>query len=52
MGLNIAVGDLDEKAKGQGNFGNFHHEDWFAGDRKKRTNVSQWGKLKLMPKSP
>ena len=31
MGLNIAIGDLDEKAKGTGNFGNFHHEDWLAG---------------------
>jgi len=31
MGLNIAIGDLDEKEKGAGNFGNFHHEDWFAG---------------------
>ena len=25
MGLNIALGDLDEKEKGAGNFGNFHH---------------------------
>ncbi len=31
MGVNIAIGDLDEKEKGAGNFGNFHHEDWFAG---------------------
>ena len=31
LGLNIAIGDLDEKEKGAGNFGNFHHEDWFAG---------------------
>lgn len=27
MGLNIALGDLDQKEKGAGNFGNFHHED-------------------------
>ncbi|MDZ4286978.1 MAG: hypothetical protein U0984_03415, partial [Prosthecobacter sp.] len=49
MGLNIAVGDLDEKATGEGNFGNFHHEDWFAGEKGKRTHVRQWGKLRLMP---
>jgi SSS family solute:Na+ symporter len=49
MGLNIAVGDLDEKAKGTGNFGNFHHEDWFAGEKNKRTNVRQWGTLLMMP---
>lgn len=45
MGLNIAVGDLDEKAAGEGNFGNFHHEDWFAGQKDLRTNVRQWGTL-------
>ena len=49
MGLNIAVGDLDEKARGEGNFGNFHHEDWFAGEKDKRTEVRQWGTLRLMP---
>ena len=48
MGLNIAVGDLDEKEKGTGNFGNFHHEDWFAGEKNKRTNLRQWGTLRLM----
>lgn len=49
MGLNIAVGDLDEPEKGAGNFGNFHHEDWFAGEKNKRTNLRQWGSLRLMP---
>lgn len=49
MGLNIAVGDLDEKEKGAGNFGHFHHEDWFAGEKNKRTNVRQWGTLTMMP---
>ena len=51
MGLNIALGDLDEKEKGQGNFGNFHHEDWFAGERNKRTQLRQWGTLRMMPGS-
>lgn len=50
MGLNIAIGDLDEKAKGQGNFGNFLHEDWLAGAKNKRTNLRQFGRLRLLPK--
>lgn len=45
MGLNIALGDLDQKERGTGNFGNFHHEDWFAGAKNIRTNVEQWGTL-------
>lgn len=45
MGLNIALGDLDEKERGNGNFGNFHHEDWLAGDKNTRTQLRQWGTL-------
>ena len=45
MGLNIAIGDLDEKEKGAGNFGNFRHEDWFAGAKNVRTQLNQWGTL-------
>lgn len=45
MGLNIALGDLDEKAKGSGNFGNFHHEDWWAGAKDVRTQLRHWGTL-------
>ncbi len=52
MGLNIAIGDLDEKARGHGNFGSFHHEDWFAGEKDKRTQVRQWGRLRLLPGLP
>ncbi|MGQ9731910.1 MAG: hypothetical protein ACUVX8_11650 [Candidatus Zipacnadales bacterium] len=48
MGLNIALGDLDEMEKGEGNFGNFHHEDWFAGEKNKRTLKKQWGTLWMM----
>jgi SSS family solute:Na+ symporter len=48
MGLNIALGDLDEPEKGEGNFGNFHHEDWFAGEKNKRTWRRQWGTLWMM----
>ncbi|MEK7403756.1 MAG: hypothetical protein AAB225_01480 [Acidobacteriota bacterium] len=45
MGLNIALGDLDEQEKGAGNFGNFHHEDWFAGAKDVRTQLRHWGTL-------
>jgi hypothetical protein len=40
MGLNIALGDLDEKERGAGNFGHFHHEDWFAGEKDVRTKFA------------
>jgi SSS family solute:Na+ symporter len=49
VGLNIALGDLDEKEKGKGNFGSFHHEDWWSGHPKNRTWLNQWGTLILMP---
>jgi SSS family solute:Na+ symporter len=45
VGLNIAVGDLDEPAAGTGNFGNFHHEEWWAGARNVRTQLRYWGTL-------
>jgi acetyl esterase/lipase len=45
MGLNIALGDLDQKAAGAGNFGHFHHEDWFSGSKNTRTQLRQWGTL-------
>lgn len=49
VGLNIAAGDLDEAAQGSGNFGNFHHEEWFAGARDTRTQLRQWGTLWIIP---
>jgi SSS family solute:Na+ symporter len=45
MGLNIALGDLDEPMKGAGNFANFHHEEWFAGHPQRRTELREWGTL-------
>ena len=45
LGLNIAVGDLDEPGRGAGNFGNFHHEEWFAGEKNVRTQLRHWGTL-------
>jgi solute:Na+ symporter, SSS family len=48
LGLNIAVGDLDEKEKGAGNFGNFRHEEWFAGQKDVRTQLRFWGTLWIL----
>ena len=45
MGLNIALGDLDEKEKGAGNFGNFHHEDWWAGVKDKTNATATLGNI-------
>ena len=50
VGLNIALGDLDEKERGDGNFGHFNHEDWFAGTKTLRTNLNQFGTLWLRAK--
>lgn len=49
MGLNIALGDLDRPEHGEGNFGNFHHEDWFAGAKDVRTQLKHWGTLWIIP---
>jgi SSS family solute:Na+ symporter len=48
VGLNIALGDLDEMERGEGNFANFHHEDWWPGEKDKRTLLRQFGTLWLM----
>ena len=47
VGLNIAVGDVDTPESGAGNFGNFHHEEWFSGDPKRRTDLREWGTLRI-----
>jgi len=49
MGLNIALGDLDEPEKGAGNFANFHHEEWFAGTPRGRTRLREYGTLWIRP---
>jgi len=48
MGLNIAIGDIDTPEKGEGNFANFHHEEWFAGRKSTRTLRREWGSLWMM----
>jgi SSS family solute:Na+ symporter len=50
VGLNIALGDLDTPARGEGNYGNFHHEQWWAGARHTRTQKDNFGTLRLMGK--
>ncbi|GAB4357878.1 MAG: hypothetical protein OHK0021_02170 [Bryobacter sp.] len=52
VGLNIALGDLDTPEAGEGNFGNFHHEDWFAGGAKTRTQLKDFGTLWLRTRRP
>lgn len=47
MGLNLAVGDLDFPESGKNNWGNFHHENWWAGEKDKRTWLKQWGTMTL-----
>jgi solute:Na+ symporter, SSS family len=49
MGFNVGVNDLDEPEKGTGNFAQFHHEDWWAGEKDRRTWPKQWGTLVLHP---
>jgi glucose/arabinose dehydrogenase len=51
MGLNLAIADIDEPERGAGNFGNFHHEQWWTGERDKRTWLKQWGTMILVPGS-
>ena len=48
MGLNIALGDLDEEEKGEGNQFHFRHEQWLAGHKNTRTQMREWGSLWLM----
>ncbi len=47
VGLNIAIGDLDRKEDGQGNFANFHHEDWLSGGKTTRTHLRDFTTLTL-----
>lgn len=47
MGLNIAISDLDLAKDGEQNWGNFHHENWWAGERHKHTSLNQWGTMIL-----
>ncbi|MBU3003874.1 sodium/solute symporter [Paraglaciecola arctica] len=51
MGLNLAVADLDNENEGAGNWGNFWHENWWSGERDKRTWLKQWGTMVLHGKT-
>ena len=48
VGLNLAIGDLDLPKDGRGNYGLFHHEQWWAGARGTRTQKDNFGTLRLM----
>jgi len=47
VGLNISVGDIDTPESGAGNFANFHHEEWFSGTPRGRTELREWGTLRI-----
>lgn len=49
MGLNIALGDLDEQARSATDYVPFRHEEWWSGDPKNRTWLNRWGTLVLVP---
>ena len=45
VGLNIALGDLDEQSRDTSNVYGFHHEDWWTGKKENRTQIREWGTL-------
>ncbi len=49
MGLNLAVQDADTPEEGEGNFGNFDHENWWSGEGFKRTWLKQFGTMFVHP---
>ena len=49
MGLNITVADLDEKGAGAPHTPDFHHEDWWAGERGDRIRLWQFGTMVMVP---
>ena len=49
MGLNIGVQDLDNRDTAPGNWGRFHHEPWWAGEKDYRTEPRQWGTMYVHP---
>lgn len=49
MGFNLAVQDLDERERGQGNFGHMNHEDWWAGAEERPYQLQHFGTLYLHP---
>ncbi len=48
VGLNIALGDLDERGRVSDTPYRFHHEDWWAGHPGTRTNLRDFGTLWIM----
>lgn len=50
VGMNIALGDLDEYDRSPGNPYRFHHEDWWAGEKNFPTQLKHWGTLWIMAK--
>lgn len=52
VGLNIELQDLDEKEKGEGNWGNMHHIDyWSKVESNRKTDLKSFGTLIIKPTS-
>lgn len=49
MGLNIGIQDLDNRETAPDNWGRFHHEAWWAGEKDYRTEPRQWGTMYIHP---
>ncbi len=49
MGLNIGLQDLDYRDTAPGNWGRFHHEPWWTGEKDYRTDPRQWGTMYVHP---
>lgn len=49
VGLNIGTQDLDNNVISETELNHMNHEDWWTGDREKRTRLEQFGTLILMP---
>lgn len=50
VGFNIELQDLDEQKKGEGNFSNMHHIDyWSKVDSNRKTDLKSFGTLILKP---
>ena len=50
-GLNIGIQDLDNNVVSETERNHMNHEDWWTGDREKRTRLEQFGTLILLPQT-
>ena len=48
VGINIGIGDVDQRTDASGCCG-FHHQQWLSGGQGRETHPSEFGTLLLMP---